>query len=185
MTSECRRNRTVLYIRRNLVYGGSTSTHRNNRNVTIYNFFTITSYFKYNLDDALHFRVTSVTFNQLKRQIAFSFQFEYRSRVSWPDENGRKRKQLRRGIDNSRCRTENYLGQFSADLTSVLFHVRTLKLNTLAINLAFMRLSRGIEGSDGRGDAESGMSRERERKGRGWKLCTCTYIRRSGTGDVL
>jgi len=54
--------------------------------------------------------------------------------------------------------------QFSADTTSVLFRVQTLKLNTLAINLTFMRLSRGIEGSDGCNTESVGPSRERERE---------------------
>lgn len=88
-------------------------------------------------------------------------------------------------IDNSRCRTENYFGQFSVDTASVLLRVQTLKLNTLAINLAFMRLSRGIEGSDGC-DAKSvgtlGRERERWREERGWKLCTRTYILVPGRG---
>lgn len=78
----------------------------------------------------------------------------------------RMQKQLRCHIGNSGCQTESYANDI------VLFRAPTLKLNTLAINPAFMRLSRGIEGSRGC-DAESVRTsgeREREREGeRKWE----------------
>lgn len=91
-----------------------------------------------------------------------SCRYEYWSACDWWE--WAKAKAITMRIDNSRYRTENYLGQFSVDMTSVLFRVQTLKLNTLAINLAFMRLSRGIEGSDGCDSKSIGMSREKRER---------------------
>lgn len=72
-------------------------------------------------------------------------------------------------IDDSRCRTENY-----AD-GRTLFRAQTLKLNTLAINPAFMRSSRDIEGVTRMCDAESV---EREGGGREGENCVHAPISR-------
>lgn len=88
-----------------------------------------------------------------------SFQYKYRPRVSWLM---RKRKQLRCALTilavGRRIISDN------SQRTQPAFRVQTLKLNTLAINLAFMRLSRGIEGSDGRYAESVGTSGERMRE---------------------
>lgn len=80
------------------------------------------------------------------------------------DENGRKRKQLRCALTILAIGRRIISDNSQRTWPACCFASRTLKLNTLAINLAFMRLSRGIEGSDGRDVESVSTLRERARE---------------------
>lgn len=84
-------------------------------------------------------------------------------------------------IDENHCRKQKQLYEWCIRERDAVWQFasaddrQTLKLNTLAINPAFTRLSGRVEGSRGRA-RRSSESRGNVNAGRGWKLYTRTYI---------